>query len=159
MMFKNRGVTYMNEKLIAQAEKILADRKRLDWGCLECCVLAQIDLDGYPTAATISPYKIEGIRRIYFCSGLGSNWVKRAQNCNRASVCFSSEEKQYNITLVGTLEIVTDPEIKKEMWYEGLSYHLKGPEDPNYCVLRFDTMRYSLMLNEQDVNGSARGTL
>ena len=32
--------------------------------------------------------------------------------------------------------------------YEGLSCH--RPEDPNYCVLRFDTMRYSLMLNEQD---------
>lgn len=45
------------------------------------------------------------------------------------------------------------------MWYEGMGYYFKGPEDPNFCVLQFVTQRYSLMLNEHDVNGSARGTL
>ena len=122
-------------------------------------VLALIDLDGYPTAATISPSKIDGIRQISFCSGLGSNWAKRIEKCDRASVCFNSEEKQYNITLVGNIEVKTDLETKKDMWYEGLRYYYNGPEDPNFCVLQFKTKRYSLMLNEHDVNGSARGML
>jgi len=149
----------MHEEIIARAEEILANRGKFEHGCGECCVLAQIDDEGYPTAATISPSKIDGIRRVTFCSGTGSNWVKRAEKCNRASVCFNSEEKQYNITLVGTIEVLTDLETKREMWYDGMGYYFKGPEDPGFCVLQFVTRRYSLMLSEGDANGSARGTL
>ena len=149
----------MNEEIIARAEKILANRVKFEHGCLECCVLALIDIYGYPTAATISPSKIYGIKRVYFCTGTGSNWVKRIEKCNRASVCFNSEEEQYNITLIGTIEVLTDIETKKEMWFEGMGYYFKGPEDPGFCVLRFNTQRYSLMLNEHDANGSARGIL
>jgi general stress protein 26 len=90
---------------------------------------------------------------------MGSNWVKRIEKCDRASVCFNSEEKQYNITLVGTIKILTDLETKKEMWFDGMGNYFKGPEDPNFCVLQFTTQRYSLMLNEHDANGSARGTI
>ena len=146
----------MNEAIIAQAEKILANRATKEQGH---CVLALIGLDGYPTAATISPSKIDGIRRITFCTGMGSNWVKRIGNCNRASVCFNSGEEQYNITLVGTIEVLTDLATKKEMWYDGMGAYYKGPEDPNFCVLQFTTQRYSLMLNEHDANEQARGTL
>lgn len=142
----------MNREIIAHAEKILKNRAVKEQGY---CVLALMDLDGYPTAATISPSKIEGIRRISFCTGTESNWAKRIQNCSRASVCFNSPE--YNITLVGEIQVLTDPEIKKEMWYGGMGYYFKGPEDPDYCVLQFVTKRYSLMLNEE--NGSARGEL
>jgi hypothetical protein len=100
----------MNEEIIKRAEDILSNRALKEQGY---CVLALIDFEGYPTAATISPSKI----------------------------------------------VLTDIETKKEMWYEGMGYYFKGPEDPNFCVLRFKTQRYSLMLNEHDVNGSARGTL
>lgn len=146
----------MNEEIIERAEEILANRAIKEQGY---CVLALIDIDGYPTAATISPSKIDGIRRITFCTGTGSNWAKRIAKCNRASVCFNSGSEQYNITLVGNIEVVTDLAMKKDMWYEGMGYYFKGPEDPDFCVLQFITQRYSLMLNEQDANGSARGTL
>ena len=149
----------MNEGIIAKAEKILSGLTKFEHGCLECCVLAQIDADDYPTAATISPAKIDGIKRVFFCSGTGSNWVKRAVKCNHASVCFNSEEKQYNITLIGDIEVLTDLDTKKEMWFDGMGTYFSGPEDPNFCVLQFTTQRYSLMLNEHDANGSARGTL
>jgi len=146
----------MNEEIIAKAKEILANRAKKEQGC---CVLTLIDTDGYPTAATISPSKIDGIRHITFCTGTGSNWAKRIEKCNRASVCFNSESEQYNITLVGTIEVLTDLAIKKEMWYDGMGYYFKGPEDPDFCVLQFITQRYSLMLNEHDANGQARGTL
>ena len=149
----------MNNKVIKQAEKILANLTKFEHGCFECCVLALIDTDGYPTAATISPCMINGIRSVTFCTGMGSNWVKRIEKCDRASVCFNSEEKQYNITLVGTIEIITDIETKKEAWFDGMGYYYKGPDDPGFCVLRFTTKRYSLMLNEHDSNSNARGTL
>jgi len=146
----------MNEEIITRAEEILANRATKEQGY---CVLALIDTDGYPTAATISPSKIDGIRNITFCTGINSNWAKRIEKCNRASVCFNSGSEQYNITLVGTIEVLTDLAVKRDMWYEGMGYYFKGPEDPDFCVLQFTTQRYSLMLNEQDANGSARGTL
>jgi len=146
-----------NALVIQKAEAILSGLTKFEHGCLECCVLALLDEDGYPTAATISPAKIEGIRRIYFCTGIGSNWVKRIQKNGRASVCFHSEDKQYNITLVGDAELVTDLETKKAMWFNGMGSYFNGPEDEGFCVLRFTTKRYSLMLNEHDANGSARG--
>ena len=149
----------MNEKIIAKAESILANTEKFEHGCLSCCVLALIDSDGYPTAATISPSKIDGIKHITFCSGIGSNWVQRIEKCNRASVCFNSESEQYNITMVGTIEILTDIETKTEMWFDGMSNYFKGPDDSDFCVLKFTTKRYSIMLNEHDANSSARGAI
>ena len=154
LILKPKGMIKMNEAIIARAEEILANRALKEQGY---CVLALIDVDGYPTAATISPSKIDGIKHITFCTGTGSNWVKRIEQCSRASVCFNSGTEQYNITLVGNIEVLTDLATKKEMWYEGMGYYFKGPEDPNFCVLQFTTQRYSLMLNEHDANGSARG--
>jgi general stress protein 26 len=143
----------MNEESIAKAEEIIA--KKIGGGNEGYCVLALIDEEGFPTASTISVSKADGINWITFCTGLGSNWTKRIEKCNRASVCFNST--QYNITLVGTIEVLTDLIIKTEMWYEGMGYYFKEPEDPNFCVLRFKTQRYSLMIDEKD--GIARGTL
>ena len=40
------------------------------------------------------------------------------------------------------------------MWYEGLKNHFSGPDDPNYCVLRFKTERYNLMIDWKEVKGS-----
>jgi general stress protein 26 len=105
--------------------------------------LSLIDNDGYPTTSTISVSKAEGINWITFCTGLGNNKTKRIEKCNRASVCFDAID--HNITLVGTIEVLTDPKIKKEMWYNGLENHFNGPDDPNYCVLRFRTNRYNLL--------------
>ena len=48
------------------------------------------------------------------------------------------------------IEIVTDPEIKKEMWYEGLAEYCSGPDDPTFCVLRFATKRYNLWVGMED---------
>ena len=146
----------MNEEIIARAAKILENRSIREHGC---CVLALIDADGYPTAATISPSKIDGIKQMTFCTGAESNWAKRIANCNRASVCFNSEAEQYNITLVGTIEVCTDIETKTEMWYDGMGHYYSGPDDPGFAVLRFTTRRYSLMLNEHEASGQARGTL
>ena len=144
----------MNEKIIARAEEILSNRAIKEQGY---CVLALIDIDGYPTAATISPSKMDGIRRITFCTGIDSNWAKRIAKCNRASICFNSGAEQYNITLVGDIQVITDLAAKKEMWYDGMGHYFNGPEGPDFCVLQFDTRRYSLMLDEHDANGSARG--
>ncbi len=139
----------MNTEIIARAGEIVASKT--GGGNEGYCVLALIDKDGFPTASTISVSKADGINWITFCTGLGSNKTKRIETCNRASVCFDSID--HNITLVGTIEVLTDPEIKKEMWYKGLEGHFNGPEDPDYCVLRFRTDRYNLLVDWKEARG------
>ena len=142
----------MNQKVITKAEEIV--ESKTDGGY---CSLALIDIDGYPTVSTISVSKAKGIEWVAFCTNLGSNWTKRVEKCSRASICFNSDSPSYNITLVGTIEILTDLTTKKEMWCDGMECYFNGLEDPEFCVLRFQTQRYSLMFNEEQ--GTARGTL
>jgi general stress protein 26 len=137
----------MNEEIIARAGEIVAQNT----GEGTYCVLALIDLDGYPTSSTITASKVEGIKWLTFCTGLGSDKTNRIIRCNSASVCFNSNE--YNITLIGTIDIITDPKVKKEMWYGGLVNHFSGPQDPNYCVLRFKTERYNLLVDWKEAKG------
>jgi Uncharacterized stress protein (general stress protein 26) len=137
----------MNQEIIRKAEKIIEKNTGLG----TYCVLSQTDLDGYPTAATITASKSDGINWITFCTGVGSPKANRIKKCSRASVCFSAMD--YNITLIGSMEVLTDPDIKKEMWYDGLSNHFSGVEDPDYCVLRFKTERYNLLIDWKEQKG------
>lgn len=98
----------MHEEIIARAGEIV----QKNTGENSYCVLALVDLDGYPTASTITASKANGIKWLTFCTGLGSIRTNRIDKCNRASVCFNAED--YNITLVGTMEIVTDLDIKRK---------------------------------------------
>ncbi len=137
----------MNEKIISRAGEIVAKNT----GERTYCTLALIDSDGYPTVSTITASKAGGINWLTFCTGLGSDKTNRIIKCNSASVCFNSNE--YNITLVGTIDIITDPNVKKEMWYGGLVNHFSDPQDPNYCVLHFKTDRYNLLVDWKEAKG------
>lgn len=138
----------MSQEIIEKAGQIIEQNTALG----TYCTLALIDNEGYPTASTITAAKSEGIERIFFGTGLASNKVKRIEKCNRAAICFNAGG-DYNITLVGTIEVVIDPTFKREMWYSGLENHFSGADDPNYCVLRFKTERYNLMVDWKEVEG------
>jgi len=139
------------EKAILKASEIISERTASGAYKNQYCVLAQEDLDGRLTAAVITASKADGIKRITFCSGLGSNWAKRAERDSRAAVCFESET--YSITLRGRLEILTDAASKQENWYSGLENHFSGADDPNYCVLRFTTEVYKLFVDWEETEG------
>ncbi len=138
----------MEQELLKKAGEIVENNT----GAEAYCVLALIDTDGYPSASTISASKADGIKWLTFCTGLGGPKTNRIDQCKQASVCFNAPD--YNITLVGDIEVVTDPEVKKEMWYTGLENHFKGPSDPNYCVLRFTTKRYNLLVDWKELRGA-----
>ena len=141
----------MNEKIIIKAEEIISN-KNLD------CVLALIDLDGFPTASSITVLRNEGIKWLAFSTFFGNNKTNRIEKCNRASVCFiSNDPLLYNITLVGKIEIIMDLHIKKETWNDDLlKNHFTGYEDPNYCVLKFTTERYNLMIGDEITGASGK---
>jgi len=149
----------MSQNIIKKAEKIIHSKTAaVNMGV--GVTLSLLDHEGYPTTSSLSISKADGIRHIYFGVGLSSNKAKRAMACSRASVCIFDDDFEnnayYNITLVGDVEIITDPVVKKEMWYEGLEEHFpdEGAEDPDFCILHFSTKRYNLWIDfEENVIG------
>ncbi len=144
----------MSKNIIAKATEILS-KHAVHSAAVEkipFCFLAMTDFDGSPTVSTITAAKVYGIREIMFCTGMSSNKVKRLALGNRASVCFGTET--YNITLVGRLELVTAQNVKSSMWYDALSQHFTGPEDAEYCVLKFTTIRYNLLVDWEESRGN-----
>jgi len=145
----------MDQKAVLEAEKVIMSKTGYIGGGMEgYCTLALIDEDGCPSASTVTISKADGIKWMTFLSGVNSNKSKRIGVCNRGSVCINSSA--YNITLVGTLEVLTDPDIKKEMWQEPMRAMYSGPDDPEYCVIRFNTERYKIFF---DGAGTAEGRL
>lgn len=44
--------------------------------------------------------------------------------------------------LLGTMEVLEDAESKQMIWHEGNTmYYPKGVTDPDYCVVKFTTIR------------------
>ena len=140
------------ENAIEKASKIISENTASGKYENQYCVLAQEDFDGRLTAAVITASRADGIKQLTFCSGLGSNWAKRASRDSRAAVCFASET--YGITLRGRLEVLTDAESKQANWYSGMENHFSGVDDPDYCVLRFTTEVYKLLIDWEETEGS-----
>lgn len=143
----------MEKEMVIKAEEIIKENSVYGGEAgFGMCTLSLIDEEGYPTASIITPSKSEGLRWLTFGTMKTQNSVKRINQCDRASVCFSSEA--YCINLVGNIEIIDSDEVKQEMWYDGLGHHLSGPDDPNYCVLKFTTKRYKLFVDFQELDGT-----
>ncbi|WP_424245847.1 general stress protein 26 [Elusimicrobium posterum] len=144
----------MPNKIIKKAEEIIAKRSAITNapGQEPFCVIALLNENGSPTVSTITAAKTDGIKTLTFGTGLSSNKVKRIKKDNRASVCFSAPD--YNITLVGTVSILTDIDTKKENWYHGMSHHFTGPEDEQFCILKFETQSYNLLVDWVEVSGA-----
>ena len=143
----------MNQELIKKAADIVA-RHSVHSGISDkilVCALGMTDPDGTPTVAAITAARSEGIEWVTFSTGLSSNKVKRLAASNKASVCFLSET--YNVSLMGTLTVLTDSASKQENWYDALSHHFTGPDDPEYCILKFTTERYNLLVDWQEARG------
>jgi len=142
----------MNQNIINEAAEIVKKntvKERKYNG--EICTLTLIDEEGYPTSSIITPSKSDGIKWITFGTLLDGNRAKRSKACKYACVCFGTDE--YCVNLVGDIEVVTTADVKRGMWYDGLAFHFKDSEDPNYCVLKFTTIRYKLFINGEDVEG------
>ncbi len=140
----------MRDRIIARAGEIVA--QRMGGGNRGFCTLALMDEDGYPAMTTISVSKADGIKWLTFCTSLRANSVLRARRSCKAGVCVNSEG--YHIALSGTIEVITDEAVKQEMWYQDLKQSFSGPQDPDYCVLRFSTERYNLLIDWQEARGS-----
>ena len=151
----------MREKAVIEKAQQIIKTKTADTNKWSGVTLSLLNSEGYPTTSSISIAKANDLHELTFTVGTNSNKANRIKECNRASVCIFDDNFEqgsyYNITLVGDIEIITDPEIKKANWYDGLQEHFPdGASDPNYCVLKFVTKHYNLWFYEE--GGEVRGS-
>lgn len=106
--------------------------------------ISSIDENGFPnTKAMLMPRKIEG-NYFYFSTNTSSMRVFQYRNEPKASIYFFHKGLIHyeGVMLIGTMEILKDDAIKKELWKTGDSiFYRKGVTDPDYCILKFTAIK------------------
>lgn len=106
--------------------------------------IGSLDEEGFPNIkAVFVPRKIEGNCYYFSCNTSAMRSQQYMKN-PKASVYFYNRGRfRYEgIMLVGTMEVLQDIEIKKEIWQDGdTMYYSQGVGDPDYCVLKFTALR------------------
>ena len=125
-----------------------------DTGCTADWVMSLIDEDGYPNASMITAARADGFNWIAFCTVLGMNKPNRAQKNPRACVYLFDQESFSGISLTGKIEVITDYELNKQLWYDALEDFFQGPEDDRLCVLMFKPERYNIFIDGSTIRGT-----
>lgn len=116
--------------------------------------ICYVDGDGYPiTKAMLKPREREGIKVFWFSTNTSSNKVKFFKQNPKASIYFVDKRFFRGVSLIGTVEVLETSEAKERIWQEGdTMYYYGGVTDPDYCVLKFTTIkgRYYSNLKSED---------
>lgn len=112
--------------------------------------LASVNENGYPRICVLSKIKSEGVRKVYVATGTSSVKTMHFQENPRAGVCVWKDGN--SITLVGKATMTRDRDILEEMWLDWFIEHFPGGiDDPNYCVLEFETEEATLWIDGEFV--------
>ena len=102
--------------------------------------ITSIDEEGFPNIkAMLMPRKIDG-NKFYFTTNTSSFRVRQYQENDKASIYFYNKGlvRYEGAMLIGTMKVLTDGSIKREIWQVGdKMFYKKGVTDPDYCVLEF----------------------
>ena len=101
--------------------------------------ISYLDFDGNPvTKAMLAPRKMEGLKYLYFSTNTSSNKVAAYLKNNRGSVYFVDKKYFKGVSLIGTVEILTDNKTKELIWRDGDDlFYPQGINDPDFCVIKF----------------------
>ena len=106
--------------------------------------IASVDDEGFPTIkAMLAPRKVEG-NCFYFSTNTSSMRVGQYLKNPKASIYFYNKGrfKYEGVMLTGTMAVLQDDGIKREIWRTGdTMFYKKGVTDPDYCVLKFTAAR------------------
>lgn len=106
--------------------------------------ISSVDEDGFPNIkAMFAPRKIDG-NCFYYSTNTSSMRSQQYSRNSKASIYFYSRGRfRYEgLMLTGTMEVLQDDQIKREIWQTGdTMYYKQGVTDPDYCVLKFTAMK------------------
>lgn len=118
------------------------------------CYITSIDEDGFPnTKAMLKPRKRNGIKEIYLSTNTSSLKVKSFKKNSKACLYFCDKRFYRGIMIKGTVEILEDQESKDMIWQMGdKMYYPKGKTDPDYCVIKFNSISARYYSNFKSVD-------
>ena len=149
----------VNDDLLARAKAIVNQstaHARTDWERNHSIdwVMSVLDEEGYPAASMITASRADGFNWISFCTGFGWNKPNRIEKDSRTCIYLFDEASFTGISLVGRTRVITDVQVKKQMWYDELADSFRGPEDPAWCVLLFKPQRYNIFIDYHTICGT-----
>lgn len=113
--------------------------------------LASINADGVPRPVPMSKGHTIGCNEVWMATGADSMKVADFKINPKAGLCYSYYGD--SVALRGTVEIVTDDSIRKEMWQDWYINHFPGGStDPNYVLLHFTGTEATVWINGEFVH-------
>ncbi|MFQ5906048.1 MAG: pyridoxamine 5'-phosphate oxidase family protein [bacterium] len=121
----------MKEEEALKQALALVNRSRI-------AILGTIDAEGFPNIRGLMKAENEGLKRIWFSTNTSSRKIPQLKANSKTCVYFVDFEEWMGLMLIGTIEILQDPESRRRIWREGdEKYYPLGVDDPDYSVLRF----------------------
>ncbi|MCL2320060.1 MAG: pyridoxamine 5'-phosphate oxidase family protein [Treponema sp.] len=116
--------------------------------------ISSVDENGFPnTKAMLPPAKREGIKTFYWHTNSPSMRIKHYRNNPKACIYFYDKRFFRGVMLKGTMEVLEDKKIKKELWKEDYNIYYKGGMNGgDYIIIKFtaETGRYYSNFNSED---------
>ena len=116
--------------------------------------ISSVDEIGYPnTKAMLAPVKREGIKTFYWHTNSPSMRIRQYQNNPKACIYFYDKRFFRGVMLKGTMEVVDDINVKREIWKDEFSiYYQGGMDGGDFILLRFtaETGRYYSDFHSED---------
>ncbi len=107
-------------------------------------IISSVDSEGFPnTKAMLSPQKMDG-NNFYFSTNTSSLKVAQYNEDEKACIYFYKRGlfSYMGVMLIGTMQVLTDQNIKDEIWRVGdTMFYKKGKTDPDYCILKFSALK------------------
>jgi general stress protein 26 len=102
--------------------------------------ISSVDEKGYPnTKAMLPPCKREGIKTFYWHTNSPSIRVKQYRKNPKACIYFFDKRFFRGVMLKGTMVVLEDKKIKKELWKDEYSmYYQGGMNGSDFIVIQFN---------------------
>jgi general stress protein 26 len=123
----------MTKDEVIKASQELADKA-------EIVMLGSNGDNGYPNIKGMIKRENEGLRTVWFSTNTSSRRVPQIMKDPKTCVYFVDFEQWKGLMLVGTMEVLQDPESKERLWEDtDKRYYPEGITDPDYTVMKFTT--------------------
>lgn len=128
------------EELISKAEELFEK-------CRVCAVSA-VTKDGYPRVCMLYKIKNDGIKQIWFATGMSTQKVEDYLCNPKAGVTFDSDGN--DVMLTGKMEVVTNRAEKDSVWQDWMDrfYPNGGKNDPEFTPLKFTAEEATIYIED-----------
>ena len=119
-------------------------------GAVELSYLSTVGSDGFPQTRAMAnlrneaeyPHLVKLFKGyeedflVYFATGAGSDKMKHIKANPKGSVYFCDAKEMRTVLLAGSIEVVTDLELRKAIWQDRWTEHFPGGvDDPEYVAI------------------------